>query len=64
MSFVSGYYNATSLSLDINGFADLSPLAGLTNLQQFSAQGNQFISLAPLAGLTNLVNLWLDNNNI
>ena len=54
-----------SLNLDGNRkVADISPLAGLTNLTDLFLSRNRIVDVSPLAGLTNLQRLTLDKNRI
>jgi len=55
---------ATELILNDNNIADLTPLAGLTNLTRLGLSYNNISDLSPLAGLTNLTELYLNGNNI
>ena len=54
-------------SLDLYGnqkVADISPLAGLTNLTDLILSRNRIVDVSPLAGLTKLQTLTLDQNRI
>jgi len=54
---------ATELELNNKNIADLSPLAGLTNLTRLYLYSNNISDLSPFAGLTNLTRLYLGDNN-
>ena len=58
------YVQAEDRYINTNSVADLSPLAGLTNLTLLWLNDNSITDISPLNGLTNLTHLGLYNNSI
>ena len=54
----------TSLYMDNNQIADITPLSGLTNLIYLGLQDNQITDISPLSGLNSLEFLYLSGNRI